>query len=318
MSAILADIQPGDEVILPSFTFVSTANAFVLFGATPVFVDIQPDTLNLNPRLIEAAITEKTRAIVPVHYAGVGCDMDRICQIAAQHNLLVIEDDAQGLGSDYKGKPLGTFGDMAAISFHQTKNVTSGGEGGALIINNSRFIERAEIVLEKGTNRKQFFEGLVDKYTWVDLGSSFVLSELNAAFLLAQLERLDEINQRRMDIWNTYHEAFKAVEAQERVRRPIIPEECSHNGHIYYLLTRSSKERNELLKYLGERGVDAVFHYIPLHSAPAGRKFGRAGSALDVTEDLSARLIRLPLWSGLTNAQVEFTIEETLAFFAQP
>lgn len=315
MSALLAGIQPGDEVILPSFTFVTTASAFAMFGATPVFVDIRPDTLNIDEDMIENAITERTRAIVPVHYAGVGCEMDRILEIARKFNLFVIEDDAQGLGSSYNRQPLGTFGDMAAISFHQTKNITSGGEGGALLINNKNLTERADIVLEKGTNRKQFFEGLVDKYTWVGIGSSFVLSELNAAFLLAQLERLKEINQARMDIWQEYHTAFKDLEDQGRIRRPIVPEYCNHNAHIYYLLTQSPQERNDLLRYLNSGNISAVFHYVPLHNSPAGKKFGRPGSTLDVTEDLSARLVRLPLWAGMSSEQVEFVIENTLAFF---
>ncbi len=317
MAALLAKIKSGDEVIMPSFTFVSTANAFVLFGGVPVFVDIKPDTLNIDPDFIEAAITKRTRAIVPVHYAGIGCDMDSILEIAKKHNLLVIEDDAQGLGSFYKGKALGTFGDMAAISFHQTKNITSGGEGGALIINNENLIDRADIILEKGTNRKKFFEGQVDKYTWVDVGSSFVLSELNAAFLLAQLERMEEINQARMRIWDTYNLAFKSLEDKGRVRRPIVPSECGHNAHIFYLLLPTADERNKMLQYLGEKGVNAVFHYIPLHNAPAGSQYGRTGSNMENTDSLSSRLIRLPLWSGLTNDQVETILDASLSFFGE-
>ena len=271
----------------------------------------------MDVNLIRNAITEKTRVIVPVHYAGIGCDMDAIQKIAQENKLLVIEDDAQGLGGSYKGRPLGTFGDMAAISFHQTKNITAGGEGGALLINNQSFVERADIILEKGTNRKQFFEGQVDKYTWVDKGSSFVLSELNAAFLLAQLERLEEINSARMLIWNSYHAAFKTIEEQGLVKRPIVPKDRLHNAHIYYLIAKSTDIRNGLLRYLNAQGIGAVFHYIPLHNAPAGIKYGREGSDLSVTEDLSSRLIRFPLWAGMETWQVNKVINHTLKFFSK-
>lgn len=316
MSALLAEIRPGDEVILPSFTFVSTANAFVLFGATPVFVDIEPATLNIDAELIETAITEKTRAICPVHYAGVGCDMEKILQIARKYNLLVIEDGAQGLGSTYRGEHLSSFGDLAAISFHQTKNVTAGGEGGALIINNHSLIARADVVLEKGTNRKEFFQGQTDKYTWVDKGSSFVLSEINAAFLFAQLQRLAKINAERMSIWDTYHSAFEVLERQGFVSRPVIPEDRSHNAHIYYLLTKSADDRIGLLNHLNNQSIGAVFHYIPLHDAVAGTKYGRQGSKMDVTEALSARLVRLPLWPGMEDWQVQSVIDQTIDYFA--
>lgn len=298
MAALLGDLKPGDEVIMPSFTFVSTANAFVLRGAVPVFVDIRPDTLNLNESLIEAAITSKTVAIVVVHYAGVSCEMDEICTIAERHQLLLIEDDAQGVGSSYKGRPLGSLGDLGAVSFHETKNVISG-EGGALLINAARFIDRAEIIREKGTNRSQFFRGQVDKYTWVDMGSSFLPSELNAAFLLAQLEEANDITQRRLQIWNHYHEEFKLLEDAGAVRRPIVPTHCTHNAHMYYLLANNLEHRTRLINTLKKHDIQAVFHYVPLHSSPMGRKVGRASGSLSETDNVSQRLVRLPLWLGL-------------------
>lgn len=307
MSALLADLQPGDEVIMPSFTFVSTANAFVLRGAVPVFVDIRPDTLNLDERLVEAAITSRTRAIVPVHYAGVPCEMDPLMEIAQRHQLLVIEDAAQALGSRYKGRSAGAIGDLAALSFHETKNVIAG-EGGALLVNNPRFAERAEIIREKGTNRSQFFRGQVDKYTWVDVGSSYLPSELIAAFLLAQFDEVQDITQRRLAIWSRYHEAFAAHEMAERLRRPIVPAHIQHNAHMYYVLLPSLERRTALIDQLKSRGVQAVFHYIPLHSAPAGRRHGRVGclsNELPVTSDISDRLLRLPLWLGLEERQGE-------------
>ncbi|MBN8506087.1 MAG: dTDP-4-amino-4,6-dideoxygalactose transaminase [Burkholderiales bacterium] len=307
MAALLADLQPGDEVIMPSFTFVSTANAFALRGAVPVFVDVRPDTLNLDERLVEAAITPKTRAIVPVHYAGVPCEMDALMDIARRHGLLVIEDAAQGLGSSYKGRALGAIGDLAALSFHETKNIIAG-EGGALLVNNERFAERAEIIREKGTNRSQFFRGQVDKYTWVDIGSSYLPSELIAAFLLAQFDEVRDITQRRLAIWKNYHEAFAGLEAAGTLRRPIVPAHCEHNAHMYYLLLPGLAERTQLIEQMKARSVQAVFHYIPLHSAPAGRRYGRVGSAsgeLPVTSDISDRLVRLPLWLGLEERQAE-------------
>jgi len=315
MSALLAEIQPGDEVIMPSFTFVSTANAFLLFGAVPVFIDIRPDTLNIDETLIESAITTHTKAIVPMHYAGVGCEMDTVMALAAKHHLVVIEDAAQGIGSRYKQKALGTIGDFASISFHQTKNITSAGEGGALLVNDPSKIERADIVLEKGTNRKQFFQGIVDKYTWVDIGSSFVMSDLLAAYLLAQLERLEEINADRMNQWLSFHNAFNKLENHGKLRRPIIPEACEHNAHIYYLLLNSEQERNACLAQLNDAGINAVFHYIPLHSSPAGQQYGRVASSMKRTHDLSRRLLRLPIWAGLPQQQHHQIINAVKAYF---
>jgi dTDP-4-amino-4,6-dideoxygalactose transaminase len=302
MAAILADIQPGDEVIMPSYTFVSTANAFVLRGGVPVFVDIRPDTLNIDETLIEAAITARTKAIVPVHYAGVACEMDTILEIARRHKLLVIEDAAQGVMSTYKGKALGAIGHMGTYSFHETKNVISG-EGGALLINDDRFVERAEIIREKGTNRSLFFRGQVDKYTWVDIGSSYLPSEIIAAFLWAQLEDATPITTKRLAIWQRYHTALAPLEVAGKLRRPIIPESCVQNAHMYYILLASLEQRTEVIKRLKARGVNPVFHYVPLHSSPAGRKYGRTSGELKHTEALSDRLLRLPLWVGLGNAQ---------------
>ncbi len=304
MAAILADIQPGDEVIMPSYTFVSTANAFVLRGAVPVFVDIRPDTLNLDESLIEAAITRKTRAIVPVHYAGVACEMDTIMDIAARHNLLVIEDAAQGIMSTYKGRPLGSIGHLAALSFHETKNIIAG-EGGALLVNDPELAERAEIIREKGTNRSQFFRGQVDKYTWVDIGSSYLPSELIAAFLWAQIEEADAITHRRQEIWQHYHVAFADLEASCKVVRPRIPTHCTHNAHMYQLLLPTLEKRSVFIAALKENGVGSVFHYVPLHTAPAGLRHGRAFGELRHTLELSDRLVRLPLWLGLEEQQDE-------------
>lgn len=297
MAAILCDLGPGDEVIMPSYTFVSTANAVALRGATPVFVEINPDTLNIDETKIEAAITEKTKAIFPVHYAGVACEMDAIMAIASKYNLLVVEDAAQGLGATYKDKALGTIGHLGALSFHETKNVVSG-EGGALLINDPRFHLRAEIIREKGTNRSQFFRGQVDKYTWVDIGSSYLPSELIAAVLLAQLEVAHEITSERMTVWQAYHEGFKDLEAKGFVRRPVTPEHRQMNAHVYFLITRSLDERTKLLKHLKDSGINSVFHYVPLHSSPAGRKFGRTQGDLSLTTDLADRMLRLPLWAG--------------------
>ena len=298
IAAILTDLQPGDEVIMPSYTFVSTANAFVLRGAVPVFVDIRSDTLNIDEARIKEAITDKTKAIVVVHYAGVACEMDAIMEIAGRHGLLVIEDDAQGMGSSYKGRPLGSIGHLAAVSFHETKNIISG-EGGALLVNSAHFSERAEMIREKGTNRNQFFRGLVDKYTWVEVGSSYLPSELIAAFLWAQMEEADAITQRRLDIWNTYHQWFASLEDQGKIRRPVIPTDCKHNAHMYYLLLPDLEQRTAFIEALKVQGIGAVFHYIPLHDSPMGKKHGRTSGDLKNTRELSERLVRLPLWLGI-------------------
>ena len=314
MAALLLEIQAGDEVIMPSYTFVSTANAFVLRGAVPVFVDIREDTLNIDETLIEAAITPRTRAICVVHYAGVACEMDAIMDIAARHVLYVVEDAAQGVMADYKGRPLGSIGHLAAFSFHETKNIISG-EGGALLINDARFAERAEILWEKGTNRNSFFRGEVDKYTWVDIGSSFLPGELIAAFLWAQLEHAGEITARRMDIWRRYHEAFAAAEDDGLIRRPRVPEACGHNAHLYYLLFPDMQRRSRFIAELKEAGIQSVFHYVPLHLSPAGQRFGRVSGRLDVTGNLADRLVRLPLWVGL-EAQQERVIATALQSIA--
>ena len=311
MTAILADIGPGDEVIMPSFTFVSTANAFVLRGGVPVFVDVRPDTLNIDEKRIEAAITARTRAIVVVHYAGIGCDMDAIMAIAARHGLVVIEDAAQAILSRYKGRPLGSIGHMATLSFHETKNLTSG-EGGALLVNDPRFVERAEIIREKGTNRAQFFRGQVDKYTWHDMGSSYLPSELIAAFLWAQMDEADQITRRRLAIWQAYHDAFAAIEGEGLVRRPVIPADCEHNAHMYYLLLPDLQKRTDFIARLRERDVNAVFHYVPLHSSTAGMRFGRAAGPMAVTDRYSERLVRLPLWIELDDALMAHVIEASI------
>lgn len=302
ITALLADLKLGDEVIMPSYTFVSTANAFVLRGAVPVFVDIRPDTLNIDETCIEEAITRKTKAIVVVHYAGVACEMDTIMAIARRHELLVIEDNAQGLGARYKNRPLGSIGDLATLSFHETKNIISG-EGGALLVNSSHFSERAEVIREKGTNRSQFFRGEVDKYTWVDIGSSYLPSDLVAAFLWAQMEEADEITKRRLAIWDTYHQWFASLEKNDRIRRPTIPEECQHNAHMYYLLLPDLDERTRFIQELKNQGIGAVFHYIPLHKSPIGEKYGRCSGNMANTTCLSERLVRLPLWLGLEDTQ---------------
>ena len=297
MSAILIDISPGDEVIMPSYTFVSTANAFALRGAIPVFADIRQDTLNIDENLIESQITPRTKAIVPVHYAGVSCEMDKILEIAKKYGLFVIEDSAQGICSSFKGTALGTMGQIGCLSFHETKNIHSG-EGGAILINDESLIERAEIIREKGTDRSRFFRGQVDKYTWIDLGSSYLPGELSAAFLAAQLEHAEEITQKRLVIWNKYHEIFEDLERSGQVQRPVIPEDCEHNGHIYYLLLDKRYNRDRVLQKMNEMGVNAVFHYQPLHCSPAGKKYGRHSSPLPVTDDISERIIRLPMWIG--------------------
>jgi dTDP-4-amino-4,6-dideoxygalactose transaminase len=303
MSALLADLRPGDEVIMPSFTFVSTANSVALRGATPVFIDIRPDTLNLDENLVEAAINPRTKAIFAVHYAGVSCELDALMDIAERRKILLLEDAAQGLMAEYKGRALGTIGQLGSLSFHETKNIVSG-EGGALLVNGEHFHDRAEILREKGTNRRQFLRGQIDKYTWVDLGSSYLPSELNAAVLMAQLERAREITTARVEVWNQYYAVFADLEAKGRVKRPTVPEHCLHNGHIFYLLAGDLEERTALLTQLKSAGIASVFHYIPLHSAPAGRKYGRTAGSLDHTDSCAERLLRLPLWAGLGASDV--------------
>lgn len=302
MSALLLDIQPGDEIIMPSYTFVSTANAFVLRGGVPVFVDIREDTLNLNEDLIEAAISPRTRAIVPVHYAGVACEMDAIMSIASRHHLKVVEDAAQGVMATYKGRALGSIGDLGAYSFHETKNVISG-EGGALLVNDPELAMRAEIIREKGTDRSRFFRGEVDKYTWQEVGSSFLPGELVAAFLWAQLEDADQITHGRVVSWHRYHELLEPLEAMGMLRRPIVPRDCAHNAHMYYVLLGDGINRQNLLDEFKRNSVLSVFHYVPLHSSPAGQRYGKTHGSLEVTNKQSDRLVRLPLWSGLTEEQ---------------
>lgn len=302
MSAILADIHPGDEVIMPSYTFVSTANAFVLRGGVPVFVDIREDTLNIDEQRIEEAITPRTVAIVPVHYAGVGCEMDAISAIAALHNLLVIEDAAQGIMSEYKGRPLGSIGHFGAYSFHETKNIIAG-EGGALLVNDPRFVERSEIIREKGTNRSKFFRGQVDKYSWVDIGSSYLPGEIIAAFLAAQLGKAAEITEQRRKIWTRYHEAFEGLEKAGRIRRPVIPSCCTNNAHMYYLLLDDLADRGRFIEGMSRHGIHCVFHYVPLHTSLYGAKHCKSFGDLSRTTAISERLVRLPLWLGLEQYQ---------------
>lgn len=301
IAAILADIQPGDEVIMPSYTFVSTANAFVLRGGVPIFVDIREDTLNIDENLIEAVITSRTKAIVPVHYAGVACEMHTIMAIARKHNLLVIEDAAQGVMATYKGRPLGSIGDLGCLSFHETKNIISG-EGGALLINNPLFAERAEIVREKGTNRSQFFRGQVDKYSWVDIGSSFLPGEIIAAFLWAQIEEADAITGKRVEIWDYYHQSLSLLEANGRIRRPIVPENCGHNAHMYFLLLRDLEDRTRFISSMKESGVNCVFHYLPLHSSSYVENQQWPRRSLPISTAISDRLVRLPLWLNLNGS----------------
>jgi dTDP-4-amino-4,6-dideoxygalactose transaminase len=303
LGAMLLDVEPGDEIIMPSFTFVSTANAFVLRGAVPVFVDVRSDTFNLDEELVADAIGPRTKAIVPVHYAGVGCAMDELGAIAAAHDLPLLEDAAQALCARRHGRPLGTFGALGTLSFHETKNVTCG-EGGALLVNDPALVERAEILRDKGTNRSRFFRGQVDKYTWVDIGSSYSLSDLAAAFLCAQLEEAEAITRTRLRIWESYHAAFEPLEAAGIVRRPVVPHGCEHNAHMYYLLMPDLEARDTFIRELASRDVNAVFHYVPLHSSPAGREHGRSAGALPVTDDVSARLVRIPLWAGMDDEQV--------------
>ncbi|WP_332872227.1 dTDP-4-amino-4,6-dideoxygalactose transaminase [Pseudomonas cremoris] len=302
IAALLLDIRPGDEIIMPSYTFVSTANAFVLRGGVPVFVDIRADTLNLDENLIEAAITPRTTAIVPVHYAGVACEMDSIMRIAEKHNLKVVEDAAQGVMSSYKGRALGSIGDFGAFSFHETKNVISG-EGGALLVNDSNMSLRAEMIREKGTDRSRFFRGEIDKYTWQEVGSSFLPGELIAAFLWAQLEEASAITEARLKIWNNYHSMLSPLESKGLLRRPIIPVECKHNAHMYYILLSPQIDRQAVLTRLKEKNIYSVFHYVPLHSSPAGKRYAKVHGSMEVTERQSERLLRLPLWVGLTNEQ---------------
>lgn len=308
MSALLLDIEAGDEVVMPSYTFVSTANAFVLRGAVPVFVDVTEDTLTLDPDAVRQAIGTRTKAIVPVHYAGVACDMDVLQGIADDHGLAVVEDAAQGLMAKYRGRPLGSIGELGTISFHETKNIISG-EGGALVINQSSFAERAEIIWEKGTNRRQFFRGEVEKYSWVDLGSSYLPSDMIAAFLWAQLLDAEMITAKRLSIWKAYHAAFEPLETAGLLRRPVVPPDREHNAHLYYIILPSADDQARTLQGLDAKGVNAIFHYVPLHSSVAGRRFSRTSGSLSVTEDISRRLIRLPLWPGMTDAVVDRVIE---------
>lgn len=314
MAALLSDIQPGDEVILPSYTFVSTANAFVLRGAKLVFVDIRPDTMNIDEKLIEDAITDKTRAIVPVHYAGVGCEMDTIMDIAKRHNLVVVEDAAQGVNAFYKGRALGSIGDYGCFSFHETKNYSMG-EGGAIMINRPEQIEDAEIIREKGTDRSRFFRGQVDKYTWVNIGSSFLPSDINAAYLMAQLEMANEINENRLQSWARYNEGLQDLAQEGVIELPYIPEECAHNAHMFYIKTKDMEERKALISYLKERDIAAVFHYVPLHSAPAGLRFGRFHGEDRYTTKESERLLRLPMYYNLSESDQQKVIDAVHGFY---
>ena len=314
MAALLADIKSGDEVIMPSYTFVSTANAFVLRGATIVFVDIRPDTMNIDENLIEDAINEKTKAIVPVHYGGVACEMDAICDIAKRHNLVVVEDAAQGVMSFYKGRALGSIGDFGCYSFHETKNYSMG-EGGAVLVNHEKNVERAEIIREKGTNRTKFFRGQVDKYTWIDLGSSYLQSELNCAYLYAQIENPDIINNDRLQSWNTYYELLTPLKEKGCIDLPVVPEGCVHNAHMFYIKTKDIEERSKLIAFLKENGIGAVFHYIPLHSSPAGQQFGRFHGEDKYTTKESERLLRLPMYYGLEKKDIEYVVSKIKEFY---
>ncbi len=316
MGALLCDIKSGDEVILPSYTFVSTANAFVLRGATCVFVDIRPDTMNIDETLIEAAITDRTRAIAPVHYAGVACEMDTIMDIANRHGLMVVEDAAQAITSTYKGKPAGTIGDFGCLSFHETKNISMG-EGGALLVRDAKMAERAEIIREKGTNRSKFFRGEIDKYTWVDEGSSYLPSELNAAYLFAQLENANKIQASRLAAWDRYFANLTPLAEAGRIELPHVPEECTHNAHMFYLKAADLEERSALIAYLKARDISSVFHYIPLHSSPAGRALGRFSGEDRYTTRESERLLRLPLWFGIGEEQVDTVCEAIATFYQQ-
>lgn len=314
MAMVLADVGPGDEVIVPSFTFTSTANVIALYGATPVFVDVLPSTMNIDVLAIESAITSRTKAIIPVHYAGVGCEMDKIMALANQYRLLVIEDAAQGLLATFKGRALGTWGHMAAFSFHETKNVVCG-EGGCLVINEPSLIQRAEIVRDKGTNRQQFINGQIDKYTWQDKGSSYLLSELSAAFLLSQLEEARLITSKRLAIWRQYHTKLERLEKDGHLKRMIVPTDAEHNGHIYYLILKNETAKIALLSYLKNYGIQCTSHYVPLHSSPAGLKYGRAVGSMKITSDHSSRLLRLPMFADLLPDQAGLIIEKIYAFF---
>lgn len=314
MAAMLCDLQPGDEVILPSYTFSSTANAFVLVGAKLVFVDIRPDTMNIDETKIEAAITEKTKVIVPVHYAGVSCEMDAIMDIAKRHHLKVVEDAAQGVMSTYKGRALGTIGDFGCYSFHESKNYSMG-EGGALVINDAQYNEAAEVLWEKGTNRSKFFRGQVDKYTWVDFGDSYLPSDMNAAYLWAQLELADEINEDRLATWNKYYEVFKPLQEAGRIALPTVPDECVHNAHMFYIKCRDLEDRTIFISHMKNKDIECVFHYIPLHSAPAGIKFGRFHGKEQYTTPESERLVRLPIYYHIEHQEAEKVIHETLRYF---
>lgn len=314
MAAILADIKPGDEVIMPSYTFVSTADAFVQRGATIVFVDIRPDTMNIDENLIEDAITDKTKAIVVVHYAGVSCEMDTITDIAKRHNLFVVEDAAQGVMSTYKGKALGTIGDFGCYSFHETKNYSMG-EGGAILIKDDKYIEKAEITREKGTNRSQFFRGQIDKYTWVDYGSSYLPSELNAAYLYAQLKNADKINENRLNSWNLYYDLLKPLADEGFIELPHIPEGCEHNAHMFYIKAKDLEERTKLIKFMKNNEISLAFHYIPLHSAPAGLKFGRFHGEDVYTTKESDRLVRLPMYYGLSTEEIQYVVKYIKKFY---
>ena len=316
MAMLLCDLQPGDEVILPSYTFSSTATSAVLAGAKLVFVDVRPDTMNIDETKIEDAITDKTKVIIAMHYAGVACEMDTIMDIAKRHNLIVVEDAAQGVMSKYKGKHLGTIGTFGCYSFHETKNYSMG-EGGALVINNSEYNERAEILREKGTNRAKFFRGQVDKYTWVDFGDSYLTSELNAAYLLAQLLNADEINGNRIATWNRYYQELQAMAMEGKFEIPTVPKECEHNAHMFYLKCKDLKERSEFIKFMKEKELYCVFHYIPLHSAPAGEKFGRFDGEDEFTTKESERLVRLPMYYGLRKDQVDLVVEGIKEFFSK-
>lgn len=316
MTALLADIREGDEVIMPSYTFVSTADAFVLRGAKAVFVDIRPDTMNIDEKLIEAAVTEKTRAIVPVHYAGVACEMDTIMAIAQKHHLMVIEDAAQGVMAAYKGRALGSIGDFGCYSFHETKNYSMG-EGGALLIRDEKYIEDAEIFREKGTDRSKYYRGQIDKYTWVNYGSSYLPSDMNAAYLYAQLEMAEEINAARIKIWNTYYEGLKELKEQGKIDLPVVPKDCVHNAHMFYIKTKDLEERTAFISFMKEKGILTVFHYVPLHTAKAGRKFGRFHGEDVYTTKESERLVRLPLYYGLTEDQNRYIVEQVRAFYSK-
>ena len=314
MAAILLDIKEGDEVIMPAYTFVSTADAFVMRGARVVFVDIRPDTMNIDENLIEVAITEKTKAIVPVHYAGVSCEMDKIMEIAKRYHLAVVEDAAQGMMAFYKGKALGTIGDFGCISFHETKNYSMG-EGGAIFIRDEKYIENAEIIREKGTNRSKFFRGQIDKYTWVDYGSSYLPSDMNAAYLYAQLEEANNINENRIRSWESYYENLKPLQDIGKIELPIVPEECIHNAHMFYIKVKNIEERTQLIQYLKENKISTVFHYIPLHTSPAGKKYGRFLGEDKYTTKESERLLRLPMYYGLKKDDVQSVIEKIYSFF---